>query len=166
MPFDLAPLLHLLMTALSLFAMGWWPCAPCKGEACEHCAGGSAPEELEVEIAGLADDECYNCGDLNGVYVLTYIGSGPAGCCWKFSFANTCGFNVLVACISHPIALEYQLEVSFGLESGTSDIITWLEEIGDYAPNCEEWSSLDVPITSQVQAQCDDISATCSVTAL
>ncbi|MEQ8788886.1 MAG: hypothetical protein RIC55_21420 [Pirellulaceae bacterium] len=60
---DLAPLLHLLTTALSLFAMGWWPCAACPGEACEHCAGGSAPAELEVEIANLAERDCYSRRD-------------------------------------------------------------------------------------------------------
>ncbi|MEQ8788909.1 MAG: hypothetical protein RIC55_21535 [Pirellulaceae bacterium] len=100
------------------------------------------------------------------MYVLSYIGSVAAGCCWQFSFEETCGFDVLVACISNPIALGYQLEVTLGQQDNALEVITWLKDLGSYSPDCSEWSDIDLPITAQSQTQCDDDSATCTVTAI
>jgi hypothetical protein len=164
--FDFTPLLEVLLTSLSLFAMGWWPCGGCEGESCMHCSGGFAPAEIEVEISDLAAGDCYDCDELNGVYVLAYEGFGGAGCCWRFLFSETCEFDVLVTCLQNPIALGYQLIVSMHKDEGGFSAIVWQASLGDYEPDCVDWDNVDVQVTVQLQTQCADNASTCSVSAL
>ncbi|MEQ8789450.1 MAG: hypothetical protein RIC55_24360 [Pirellulaceae bacterium] len=154
------------LTGIALFGMGIGvqPCC-CGGSLCVFCLDGTTPNELEVTIAGLVDRDCGNCAALNDTYILEYLGEVPAGCCWQFAFDETCNFDVIVACLSEPIALGYQLEVSFGRQGPTSDVITFLKSLGSEKPNCG-WNELDVPVTAQIQTQCDDDSATCTVSAV
>lgn len=136
---------------------GWWCCCQCP-----YCRGAH-PKELEVTIAGLTDRDCGDCDVLNDTFVLDFIGDGPSGCCWVYRFDETCGFDILVACISKPIALGYQLEVAISREGGSLDVIVWVASLGEDKPRCRDWSGLNVPITPQIQSQCHDNSSTCTI---
>lgn len=144
--------------------IGIQPCC-CGGAACIFCTSGTVADELEVTIAGLANGTCSNCGDLNDTYILQSVGEVPAGCCWTYEFSETCGWDQIVACISHPIASDYFLEVSFGRVAGAAFVVTYLKNLGSDRPSCN-WSALDVPVTAQVEDPCDDDSSTCTVTSL
>lgn len=140
----------------------WW-CG-----CCPSC-NGKWPQELEITLAGFADRACSDCEMLNDTYVLSKIGILPAGCCWSYDFpADVCGasgFNTIIACVSKPLGLGYQLEVSLGRTGPTSNVITFLKDFGATKPTCKNWSSLSVPVTPQIQTLCEDDSATCIVTA-
>lgn len=69
----------------------------CCGE-CAACDAGYGPQQIQVTVAGIAEEappDCGNCDDLNGDYILTLISTDPpAGdpaCQWRLEFDNICG---------------------------------------------------------------------------
>ncbi|MEQ8785139.1 MAG: hypothetical protein RIC55_02535 [Pirellulaceae bacterium] len=166
--FELADIFRLVIeiAGIALFGMGIQvqPCC-CGSSLCQYCQSGTTPNELEVTIVGLTDRECSDCETMNDTYILQWIGDGPSGCCWRFDFEEICSFDVLVACISEPIALGHQFECGFGRIGGTLDVIVYVASLGEAKPNCQ-WSNLNVPVTPQFQRQCHDDSSTCTVSAV
>lgn len=65
-------LLLLIFVSASLCPVAFfWPCSQC----CIRCSGCS-PEyggTFQVDLSGMVNDGCTNCGELNGTYILTRL---------------------------------------------------------------------------------------------
>ena len=71
-------------------------CVNCPNCRCRSVFGamtGCGPRQWEVELSGLGPSspiDCQNCGDLNGIYYLEWVGIDQSGnCVWNYQFPST-----------------------------------------------------------------------------
>jgi len=159
--------------------MAWYPCpACCGGEQTCPCCSSAEPDELLVTIAGLADDECSSCENLNGAFVCAKV----APCYWRYEdivgpcdseeFPQTVSLSVLVGRKQNgtcylAVFWEFSTTTSpcaAGFDS--EDCYTFVEYFDDPF-DCANLDR-DVPLlpTRIIAFGCDESAATCHVTAL
>jgi hypothetical protein len=96
----------------------------CQNVECEHCDDDEAPRTLLADMSGLLSatelDPCEGCPDLNGLYILEFIGN----CQWEYDSGNVddlfdCGYahtgrlRILVTIT----ATEIQCQVSLNYDA-------------------------------------------------
>lgn len=143
-------------------------CEPC-GSRCETCdpvyTGG-----FDVDISGfLATGACADCPDLDGLYSL----EGPptiselGRCRWELSFTAVCGIDKIIVEI-YENSGDYFIEVKL-LSAGVPDTqpaYSWKQNLGATAPDCGDFTDLDVPDAIAFDVNCGGFeSTTCTVTA-
>ena len=88
----LAPAERLIFPRLNF----WTGCLP--DESCcgilecgtELCDDGDAPEQYQIDLAGITNGDCSNCGNLNASYILTNCQENVDRCTWNIEFTNVC----------------------------------------------------------------------------
>lgn len=138
-------------------------CCACVPGVCGLCNTGTTPCELEVVVAGLANNTCETCDTLNGTYILKQEPSN--WCVWNVAL-TLCGVPVLITVLltnvihipsyGYPPYLDFQLPNSYG----------W---VGPVSLDCSSWSGIVIPsrkIDLGPDDLCDGRYATVTVTAL
>ena len=133
---------------------------------CEHCdPADHIPKELQVVIAGMADDSCYECASFNGTYVLAkHEDAYGSACVWRYVFSPAvCGANYMFALIWKS-GLDYILSVTaYNRWAAQSRWAFWLN-LGTTKPDCRSWSDTSIPV--KYQQYCNLTAATCLITSL
>lgn len=171
----------LLLLFLSLVSCPWaffWADCPCCGTCpCEPATN------FQVDIAGVVNNSCVSCTNLDGTYYLTQgtttCGGFTADCVWKYSNTSmgdpcvqfaTCN-GMCIELIQDEGTDSTALRIfsvpfvggvgcsGYGKAEGrfTKD---WLGGTKD----CTVYSSLDVPFLTNATTACDFSAATCTVT--
>ncbi len=135
---------------------------------CNACEPNVASVTYKVVIAGIIDDTCTNCSNLNGTYILTNV----TDCGYEFlsSTPATCsgGSGGPLISLEFLPSLDTQIIViiSYGNVSQTRTIEYNSGEIPE--PNCLTFVDEDIPFLSSVSTldKCDATSSTCKLTSL
>ena len=96
----------------------WWPC--CCGEVnCQFCADDIGPAQFVFTVSGFTNEaieqDCENCVDLNGSYVLDFVSEGESNCTWYGEFETDCG-TVEITCA------VYEFSVAVTMTIGTESV--------------------------------------------
>ncbi len=113
-----------------------WKFLPCSGCCftctCANCTPSGIPCEITVEIDGFGhvDDDCADCADLNGIYVLTWYGE----CRWGYTRPSQICDSTWIDCwvtssdlivvVTHFFATDFYKQY----EPGVGDCNAWDEE--------------------------------------
>lgn len=65
-----------IMLFAPVMGLGWYVgcCCDSSEEPCTNCEPGTTPEDIQVDIASVADNaNCDDCGSLNATYITTHI---------------------------------------------------------------------------------------------
>ena len=113
----------------------------CCGGKCGGCSG-DIPQEVEVIISGVVNRDCFDCGSLNGTYVLDYsafIGQEALACQWLYEFPSPiCGIRFVVA-----RGISGELWVSFASNDYTDTKNAWQNLAGP--ADCSSWNNEPLP---------------------
>lgn len=165
-------LLTVLVVALGCWEPAAWfgvplfffPNCACCGITCVGCPG-TAPEQLQVDIASATNAGCTGCTNFNASHILDYeaggtvCGLGGYGCAWEFSDAAVFICPTLSMCVGAGINASTKLEVNASRSGGFE--YKWLT--ASAVANCS-FSGTNVPLSS-VFGNCGG-TPTCTVTAL
>lgn len=152
------PLLEVLLTALSLFAMGWWPCGGCATcPECENCTY-ETPCEIEVLVQGFEDNGyCPDCESLNATYVLAYRFQP---CHWEYTFPDElCGAELIELSLFFPTSPNNYVQIRDAI--GTQLAIG----VGDFSHDCASWDQEPLPTLVLKNDECQG-TVTAHVTAI
>ena len=168
---------------------GYNPCCPSPQE-CLGCAG-DVPQEIQVDLTGIADDACSLCGLLNGTFVCAFDGEWPPSessmCTWRYVGdvggpcdvdEHECGFLATVdlhVTIEKTVDEHYKLSVLWSYSTTTCTCSSIHEFpctpfglIQDDPFDCAGFDDYPVPVAGDGDGQgaCDYSEATCLLTAL
>jgi hypothetical protein len=137
---------------------------------CSCCEGGVARRELRVEVAGVNNGECADCGVFNGDYFLDWTTDFddiidfcfPPGtsCGWVLQFPEVCGFSrahVVIACGLTAVQVQFALMPTDC--AGGAAFLRWAQSF-DSSPLSFDclFDALELPFVEEGS------SAACSVT--
>jgi len=128
---------------------------PCTCVECGHCISDDAGSQtMEVVISGVVNDECTDCANANGTWILTYYYCGTSFCVngepapnlgavWKYSHGPThlcygdgySGISVWLGLHYDPVAGKRTIVVHVGPSSSTQStacrgLALWRTETG------------------------------------
>lgn len=150
-----------------------WDPDCCCGEECGACIGGVGPSQFQVDLAGIANQDCNACGVFNDSYVLDFERAGLSYCTWSYgSETGPCdalqcddGFSVNLT-IYNGGYVVVNLVVPFESSScGPSNNGVWAKS-GTGMLDCASLSNYDIPWSQDNTTRCDFTGSTCKVTAL
>lgn len=106
----------------------WCCCDVTETTECVNCIDDQAPLQFQVELSGVADDLCSNCGtNHDGTYVVDTAGTGTCGWNWTGSNGETYSLVGTVGCkaaVSSSVILDLlhefgtlYLDVEFSVSS-------------------------------------------------
>lgn len=132
---------------------------------CPACACNVAPNAYKVVLAGIVNNGCSDCGNLNGTYFLCEIHQDPSDCDWELLLdPPVCGFTA----IRMAVIASFPAGVFVGLHRGP-DHADWREP--EFVGQIELCGAVDLNVpfaplftTSGASAQCDFSGSTCTVT--
>ena len=164
-----------------------YPCDECcieedPGVDCEEltCIDGDKPSQFQVVIAGITNDTCSDCDDLNDTYILDFKGLGfentcgtdlGGDCLYEYVFPSTvCGIERIILGLGN-VGTRWRIDVT--LCTGTFDvgIAYWWREAPLLELDKLDCTTFDnYPINkgnaSDVDFECNESSATASITSL
>jgi hypothetical protein len=154
-----------------LFFPGQAGCFCCAG-GCTGCNVGTQPGSYQVVIAGVTDDACGDCEQLNDTFVVTFTGqSGSSNqCTYEYIFdPDICTYTQIWLFIfnefpSGMVAECYAADTN-PLETSETENVKFRTVRGGASTDCQ-FSALDFSIKSRIGNDCTNSSATCTVTAL
>lgn len=171
-------ILRLWLLTAAVVAIGCWepalwfgvplfffPTCACCGLTCIGCPG-TAPEQLQVDIASAVNSACTGCTNLNATHVVDYLAGGNAcgiggyGCAWEFRDTGVLICPTLSLCVGAGIDASTKLEVVAGHNGGAE----YRFRTASAVANCS-FSGTNVPLSSVVGFNCTG-TPTCTVTAL
>jgi hypothetical protein len=149
---------------------------------CDYCSTGTDADEYQVDISGIVDETCNECGSLNGSYVLQRC----SDCYWRYNF-ETILCDGTYGCDAIELFMEQTSVPGYGnvivnigkrVVSSISDPcgvvfygITWGKVLSP-TQDCAFAAGLDIPFVSEAtgffcnQDLCDPTASTCTVTGL
>ncbi len=160
-------LLQNLLPMFPLFGMLWGACC-CL--TCANCSSGTATQQYQIEISGLANGVCTSCASFNGTWVVDFLGDGELpflSCRWWGSIGTT-----LAGCSSFDgiyfdigkVGVDpthYYYEVGpYRSSDNVVGLDFFLKDKGASPPNCNLSSE---SVTQNGTAVCDATSATCTI---
>lgn len=145
----------------------------CCGGICTNCDAGTFTASYEVTIAGVADDACGDCEQINDTFVLTYTEQAGAplfACTYEYIFdPDICTYTQLWLFIANEfpsgVVVECYAADTHPLNTSETENLKFRKVIGGTSTDCG-FSALDLNIKSRVGDDCTNASATCTVTAL
>lgn len=146
------------------------PCPVCCNTTiCPGCSGFHAPTQLQVDVAGIVNDECDACAAFNGTFILTRF--TDVTCLWLFTDEE-----------EHPCSEFATFVVSVLISSAGGGSYTLKGAVDGFGepPNggpqfkkeyeeeimCNEWNNLSLPFWRNGRPFCDGTAASFHVTAL
>ncbi len=159
-----------LVTAV---ASGDCPCASVEG--CTGCVDLLGPDEIEVVISGMANNDCTNCTVLDGTYILPLVSVTGVCCTWRLRTGidpcpldptNCNMFNTDVEVQICKIGADFKITVAIVAATtiGAFDPAAW-QLVQDEAYGCLVLEDLSIPPILPIDDCCDHTSATCLITA-
>ena len=168
-------LMELLLLASFVVMLAWYPCCCDDGVPayveCAYCdgTGDNAPQYMTVELAGIANDECTECDNYNGTYVLENIITNP--CYWRWRTESDLSCDVATyeqVVLVYSAGLGTILHVNFyQYTDPDANIYNFYE--GSPSTACLELTDVDIPYNAMTanglpDSRCDFSSSTCTVT--
>lgn len=140
----------------------WYPCCGDQGDNCDLCIDSDAPSQVQVVLAGIAEDTCGSCDSLNGTYVLTQQ-ANP--CYWRYILPSViCGVYDVRAVVYDQGGGNTRVQT--GVTTGVGWYIEYRKDVTGLA-DCMNWSNYDVPWSGDgVGFTCDGSSSTSKLTTL
>lgn len=159
---------------------------------CNNCDPGFI-RDFQVDISGMANQDCGNCSVLDGTYVATLGGDGsacrstPTGCVWGYNTIMTlspaCSYYVIVNLtitqtpIQTPTAGHYYLSLIFSTGPcacffGANSRSVFEADLGTTKPDCSVFSGQTLTFVANSAGcspsitGCDGTAATVTVTAI
>jgi len=137
---------------------------------CCLCPGCTSPRpaEWQVTLAGIANDACDDCTNLNGIWDVPWQIKYLGICHWQEQIDSICDGDepCFLNIVMHPGLLGTPY-IQVQLRGGVLDAypqIVWTKELSTPL-DCENVSGLSLPLTLDDHL-CDGSSATCNITAL
>lgn len=168
------------LLAMGLAALGFWEpslwlgvplffnaCGPCNcaPRLCLSCSPtSSTPLQIAVVISGMTNDTCSDCGFYNDTFIASQLAAPGNPCFWEYlPDPNFCGTDPLT--VNVVAGLSGFIRVAFTTLAG-SPVVYFIDFHGGAPVNCA-FSSRSVPVSMIVgSAPCNNVSATCLLTAL
>lgn len=135
---------------------------------CDYCTSGTAPESMQVAINGISNGSCSDCTNLEGTYVVPYVGADGA-CQWTDEFTKTlCSTSqgiVVSVFVNPPTGGNVMLSVTISPQtSGQPQTFRW--DSGNTIDIDCQFSAQSVTYESGLTTNCDWTSASITVTAV
>ncbi len=150
---------------------GGYPCCCCDG-----CT--KFPSQLEIVIAGIINDNCSDCTDLNATYVLSRTDPSPVSatyCYWRYDFPEPRDCNnkaawigAVISAATPPFIVTPWIRVELAQGSvGTSHRFNFLwEDLTWSVGDCTLISNREIPYLSRSGNGCDSDGTSMYITAL
>lgn len=147
---------------------------PVVANCCDACEG---PQQVQVDLSGIADDGCGSCAALNTSYVLSLsdVGTLSGITQWDVTFDEICSFDSITVaqyCVgtapTHSLCNQARLEVILRA-SGTFPVRRIIYSLTPTnSTPCVDWNLLSVPWLTDLVADgyCAGSGSTAKVTAL
>lgn len=146
-----------------------YPGFPCGGCGC-GCT--SLPDEVEVIIANLQDDNCTDCTNFNDTFIAAFDAgrSDFRNCFWVHTFPSTeCLYAELEVHFSALLPTFLAVSLQDGPGPPTDEFSLWVDS--EISANCSDWSgeilphSQDFSTAESPFVQCrGDLTPTCTAT--
>jgi len=122
---------------------------------CDNCDAGTTPEELDIEIADIANDGCGACTSVNGTYTCTKLPSQE--CCWEKDLGFFCGVDWYILICASASATQY-----FLIWTIYKDGVPFKQGTATYGskPDCEDTVIIGVTSDFGEVTNCDTDSMT------
>lgn len=169
----------LLCLAAVAVAVAWpesmmiWPVAFFTGQAgcfccptaCSACTAGTAltPAQYQVEVSGMANDNCTDCAALDGTYIVDYFGMSGGDCFWSANISGaSCDMtNAVIQFIVIGQVIGFTLSDPIAGAAGS-----WRQFQSFAAFDCDV-TDYNLPVFGDTSNHvCDHTGSTCLMTAL
>lgn len=146
------------------------PGCACCGATCVSCTG-TVPEEMQVDISGLANDATCgasaDCINFEGTYILPLTVAGAGGCTWTKTFTlspTACGLSsITVSVFMPPAFFSNTIEVEFLVSVGRARF----QKAQSMPFDCASPSGTSIAYLNETAGTvCNWSGATCLLTAL
>ena len=138
---------------------------------CGVCADSEGPRHFTITIAGVANDDCASCTDINGSYILTSFTTGSDLCKWLLDHDfDACDeyTYIRMQVWLQKIVLAYYIFVYNDLlpgQEGTPIVeAQWRDNTGTTILDCGNYLNEDIPLFQAQGTVCDYSVATCLLT--
>jgi len=160
--------------------MGRRKCCEPNTNTCSRCSG-DVPNALFITITSLEGENCIPtccsaCTQLNGSFILDFVGIGQCGnisvCKWQYVFGTRlCDGAILwpwdriKATMSYDSQLSYLLDITVidnGWCGGDAQSPEWYKSFAE-KPDCSDWDELEVPAIDYI---CNPSLSSCYISSL
>jgi len=148
-------------------------------EVCANCLNSDAPVEIDVTFAGITNDGCDECANLNSTYRLTILPT--LSCGWGYldnnglaacdPIRNDGEWNFIHVRIGQIPFGDFTISVFIYKEwanflFGGSDSMSW-NKASSSRFDCLNLENYDIPQSfNTTHGDCDNSSATCTITSV
>ena len=147
---------------------GGYPCC-CLVAGCDQCAENTFDHDMQVVIAGLANDVCSDCDSLNDSFVVPWAQDTGSACRWTLDISgvSTCDYNTMNVFIGNFIPNQITVRVEISAVGGINILWDVIWKPVDRVVDCTTLNNLVCPFASEfANSECDGSSSTATVTSI